>query len=102
MIRAYQLNGEFHNMLRRVQTRRSDLLPEGIDIEGRYGTFRSLRRGSLTRATEEGIRGPDLELINRWRKFEDSAGSRPHMSMREHYLEVKLVLKRTLAYSKAL
>ena len=102
MMRAYQFNGEFHLALREVQIQRPDLLPEGTDIEGSYGTFRSLRRGSLTRATEQGIDGPDLDMVNRWRKFEDSKGSRPHMSMREHYLEIKLVLKRALVYSKAL
>jgi endo-alpha-1,4-polygalactosaminidase (GH114 family) len=67
-----------------------------------YRTFRSLRRGSLTRATEEGIKGTDLDMINRWRKFESNKGGKPHMSMREHYLEIKLVMKRTLTYSKAL
>ena len=102
MIRAYQLNGEFHQILHSVQLDRPDLLPEGTDIEGSYGTFRSFRRGSLTRATEEGVVGPDLDVINRWRKFESSQGSRPHMSMREHYLEIRLVLKRMLVYSKAL
>ena len=88
--------------LRNVQLCRPDLLPDGVDIEASYGTFRSLRRGSLTRATEEGISGPDLDMVNQWRKFEKSGGAHPHMSMREHYLEVKLVLKRMLTYSKAL
>ena len=102
MIRSFQLNEELHNMLKRIQLERPDLIPEGTDIESCYGTFRSFRRGSLTRATEEGVEGPDMDLINRWRKFESSGGSKPHMSMREHYLEIKLVLKRLLAYSKAL
>jgi hypothetical protein len=102
MLRSFELDREFHNSLRIVQLERPDLIPEEIDITKSYGTFRSLRRGSLTKATEEGIEGPDLELINRWRKFENSKGGSPHMSMREHYLEIKLVLKRMLAYSKAL
>lgn len=102
MIRSYELNGELHSALHQVQISRPDLIPKGTDIEGNYGTFRSFRRGSLSRATEAGIKGPDLDLINRWRKFEYSAGSRPHMSMKEHYLEIKLVLGRMLNYSKAL
>ena len=102
MIRAFELNGEFHTALRAVQNHRPDLLPDGVDIEGSYGTFRSMRRGSLTRATEEGVKDPDMDLINCWRKFEDNSGSKPHLSMREHYLEVKLVLKRMLNYSRAL
>jgi hypothetical protein len=102
MLRSFELDREFHNSLRIVQLERPDLIPDEIDVTKSYGTFRSLRRGSLTKATEEGIAGPDLELINRWRKFENSKGGSPHMSMREHYLEIKLVLKWMLAYSKAL
>jgi endo-alpha-1,4-polygalactosaminidase (GH114 family) len=102
MYRSYELDQEFHKSLKIVQIERPDLLPEGIDVVKMYGTFRSCRRGSLTRATEEGIEGPDLDLINRWRKWESNRGGSPHMSMREHYLEIKLVLKRMLSYSKAL
>jgi hypothetical protein len=102
MMRSYELDWEFHKALKIVQLERPDLIPEETDVVRMYGTFRSLRRGSLTRATEEGIKGTDLEMINRWRKFEKNKGGKPHMSMREHYLEIKLVIKRTLAYSKAL
>ena len=102
MLRSYELDWEFHKALKVVQLERPDLIPEETDVVSMYGTYRSLRRGSLTRATEEGIKGTDLEMINRWRKFENNKGGKPHMSMREHYLEIKLVIKRTLAYSKAL
>jgi hypothetical protein len=102
MLRSFELDREFHNSLRIVQLERPDLIPDKIDVSKSYGTFRSLRRGSLTKAMEEGIEGQDLELINRWRKFENSKGGSPHMSMREHYLEIKLVLKQMLAYFKAL
>lgn len=102
MCRSYELDWEFHRMLKQVQGSRPDLIPESIDVIKVYGTFRSSRRGSLTRATEAGIKGPDLDMVNRWRKFETSKGSRPHMSMREHYLEIRLVLRRSLTYSKAL
>ena len=102
MMRSYEMDEELYTGLRKVQQERPDLLPVDVEVEKLYGTFRSLRRGSLTIATEEGIKGVDLELINRWRMFESGKGGRPHMSMRQHYLEIKLVLKRTLAYSKAL
>jgi hypothetical protein len=102
MLRSFELDREFHNSLRIVQLERPDLISDEIDISKSYGTFRSLRRGSLTKATEEGIEGLDLELINRLRKFENSKGGSPHMSMREHYLEIKFVLKWMSAYAKAL
>lgn len=42
MIWVCQFNGEFHSMLQEVQVQRPDLLPDGTDIEGAYGTFHSL------------------------------------------------------------
>ena len=102
MMRSFELDQEFRNSLKIVQLEKPDLIPEGIDVVKLYGTYRSCRRGSLTRATEEGIDGPELDLINRWRKWESNSGGSPHMSMREHYLEIKLVMKRMLSYSKAL
>jgi hypothetical protein len=102
MLRSYEIDWEFHKALKVVQLERPDLIPEETNVVDMYGTYRSLRRGSLTRATEEGIKGTDLDMINRWRKFESNKGGKPHMSMREHYLEIKLVIKRMLAYSKAL
>jgi hypothetical protein len=101
MIRSYELDAEFHKALRKVRDCRPDLIPEGLDIEQVYGTYRSLRRGSNTRATEQGVGKVCIDLINRWRKFENKRGGKPSMSMREHYLEIKLILRRILAYSLA-
>ena len=102
MLRSYELDWEFHKALKIVQIERVDLIPEDVDVSTLYGTYRSLRRGSLTRATEAGVGQTVLDLINRWSKFEKNRGGKPHMSMREHYLEIKLVLKRLLSYSQAL
>ena len=102
MIRSHQMNSEFLRALKVVQLERPDLLPAKADVENLYGTFRSMRRGSNTRATEEEVKAPVIELVNRWRKFENKQGDRPNMSMREHYLEIKLIMKRNLSYSRAL
>jgi endo-alpha-1,4-polygalactosaminidase (GH114 family) len=102
MYRSYVIDCKFHKALSVVQIERQDLIPLEVNVEDMYSTFRSLRRGSLSRATEEGISGTDLDMINRWRKFENNKGGKPHMSMREHYLEIKLVIRRMLSYSKAL
>ena len=101
MMRSYELDAEFHKSLRKVRDGRPDLIPEGLDIENVYGTYRSLRRGSNTRATERAVGRDVIELINRWRKFEHKRGGKPSMSMREHYMEIKLILRRILAYSLA-
>ena len=102
MLRSYEMDWDFHKALKMVQLERNDLIPEEVDVSTLYGTYRSLRRGSLTRATEAGVGPTVLDLINRWSKYEKNRGEKPHMSMREHYLEIKLVLKRILCYSQAL
>ena len=102
MIRSYEMDWEFHKALKIVQLQRPDLLPEDVDVGNIYGTYRSMRRGANTKATEEGVEEPVLDLINRWRKFESKRGGQPVMSMRQHYLEISLVLKRFLAYSEVL
>ena len=102
MLRSYEMDWEFHKALKIVQLERIDLIPDDVDVTSLYGTYRSLRRGSTTRATEAGVGPTTLDLINRWSKFEKNRGGKPHMSMREHYLEIKLVLKRLLVYSQAL
>ena len=102
MLRSYELDGEFHKALKIIQNERQDLIPEDVDVMTLYGTHLSLRRGSLTRATEAGISAPVLDLINRWNQYEKKKGGKPHLSMREHYLEIKLVIKRLRSYSQAL
>ena len=102
MLRSYELDWEFHKALKVVQIERPDLIPEETEVSTVYGTYRSCRRGSLTRATEAGIGAPILDLINRWNKFEKNRGGKPNMSMREHYLEIRLILKRIRSYSQAL
>lgn len=68
---------------------RPDLIPPEADATVLNGVFRSLGRGSSSRATEEGLEGTDSDMINRWRKFEINSGGKTDISMREYYLEIK-------------
>ncbi len=102
MMFSYQMNAMFHNLLERLKDERSDLFPKGADVIKLYGIHRSFRRGANSRATEEGVSKETRELINRWSSFEAKKGQRPSMSMAQHYLETRLILKRILEYSKAL
>jgi hypothetical protein len=52
-----------HKALKIVQLEKPDLIPPETDVTVMYGVFRSLRRGSLSRATEEGLKGTDLDMI---------------------------------------
>lgn len=67
-----------------------------------YGINRSFRRGANTRVAEEGVDKEVRDLINRCSSFEARKGQRPSLSMAHHYLEMRMILKRTLEYSKAL
>lgn len=102
MIMSYQMNEVLHNLLEELAEVRPDLFLGRTDIASAYGVSRSFRRGANSRATEEGVHKDVRNLINRWSTFEQKKGQRPHMSMTQHYLEIRLILKRILGYSKAL
>lgn len=102
MIMSYEMNEALLFWLEKLKFEKPRSFPEGADLGALYGVNRSFRRGANSRATEQGV-GKDLrDLINRWSTFESKKGQRPNMSMAQHYLEIKLVIKRTLKYSKAL
>lgn len=102
MIMSYEMNENFHLLLERLKSERGDLFPDGADLIKLYGVNRSFRRGANSRATEEGVSKDIRDLVNRWSSFEAKKGQRPNMSMANHYLQIRMILKRTLEYSKAL
>jgi hypothetical protein len=77
-------------------------LLEGIDIEERYGIFRSFKRGAITRAQEAGVREADVNRVGQWRKVEKAQGRQVSGSMREHYTELVQMLDARLRFSRAL
>ena len=85
-----------------VQVRRPDLIDAGANVHEEYGINRSFRRGSTTRARNAKVSEPDIDLINRWRKFEEAKGSRPSLNMRDHYSEIRQMVPALLRYPKAL
>ena len=100
LLPSYLVDAEFKKQIGVVQSQRPDLIEGSVDVERSFAIFRSLRRGSQTRATEAGVDDRTIDLINRWRKNESRRmGSMP---MRDHYLDMQLVLEKLLKYSKAL
>ena len=70
------------------------------DVNKVFAIYRSLRRGSQTRATEAGVDDRTIDMINMWRENENrKMGAMP---MRDHYLDMQLVLEKLLQYSRAL
>jgi hypothetical protein len=77
-------------------------LLEGIDIEERYGIFRSFKRGAITRAQEAGVGEADVNRVGQWRRIEMAQGRQVGGSMREHYSELVQMLDARLRFSRAL
>ena len=100
LLPSYLVDLEFKAQIEKVQKQRPDLIEESVDVNSVFAIYRSLRRGSQTRATEAGVDERTIDLINRWRKNEDRRmGAMP---MRDHYLDMQLVLEKLLKYSRAL
>ena len=102
MTLSYQMNDEFISLLEKLKFEKPQLFAVGIDIYKSYGVSRSLRRGANSKAKEEGVSEDLRTYINRWSSYEAKKGSRPNMSMSQHYVETQLILKRILVYSKSL
>ena len=93
---------EFHVQFNRVKESSFFLISSDTQVEEVYRINRSFRRGYESRAIEQGVSDSDIELVNRWRKVERKKGQRPRSSMREYYLEIRLLRKRLLRYASKL
>ena len=100
LIPAYLVDAEFKSQIEKVKLQRPELVESSTDVGKCFAIFRSLRRGSQTRATEAGVDERTIDLIHRWRENENRRMAA--MPMRDHYLDMQLVLQKLLRYSKAL
>jgi hypothetical protein len=101
-IKASDMESSFFDRLEQVQELRPDLIPNSDDVSEEYGVYRSFRRGSTSEATNQGLPPEVIDMNNRWRKFYRAGASRPSLSMRDHYSDVRLTLNQSLRYSAAL
>ena len=96
------LNNELREMLKQVQSITSDIIPIGLDIDKCFSTYRSFRRGATTRAKEQGVSEPTIEMNNRWRSVQNKQGSLPNLPMTQLYVELTQALTSKLRFSKSL
>ena len=78
------------------------LIPAGIDIDSRFNVYRSFRRGATTRAKEQGVDEPTIEMNNRWRKWQNKQGSLPNLPMSQLYVEISQAITSKLCFSRSL
>jgi hypothetical protein len=100
------LDDTFCEILEELFETARELFPINIktieDLRLKYQGFRSFRRTSATRATEEKIHPSDIDVVNRWKTVEKANGKRPSRPMRQHYAQLSLLLKPFLRYTLAM
>jgi hypothetical protein len=101
-VKAFSFEPAFFDRLEQVQAMRPDLIPATDDVVEEYGIYRSFRRGSTSEATNKGLPPEVIDLNNRWRKFHKAGASRPTLTMRDHYSDVRLTINQSLRYSAIL
>jgi hypothetical protein len=68
----------------------------------KYQGFRSFGKTSGTRAIEMKVHQTDIDVVNRWKTVEKANGKRPSRPMRQHYVDLSLLLKPFLRYAWAM
>ena len=101
-LKASHFEPAFISRLEHIQETKPELLPASVDVEDEFGVSRSFRRGATSEAVNNGVKPDVINVNNRWRKMNQAGASRPSLSMREHYTDVRLTLKHRLLFSKAL
>jgi hypothetical protein len=96
------LDPAFHEVLKRVQDRWPHVISESVKVEDDYSIRRSLRRGSTSRAQNQGIAASVVEANQRWRKHERSQGVLPSMGMMKRCSDAKASVKTLPQYSEGL
>ena len=89
-------------MLIDIQIEQSLLIDKEISVERKFSIFRSFQRDTTTRAKEMKVGEDNIDINNRWRKFEIRYGSMPNSTMSEFYMEIKQSLFTHLHFSLCL
>ena len=97
-----KLNRILHEFINVARSIRPELLKEEVVVEERFSIHRSFRRGSTTRAKEQGIEKSVLDMNNRWRKFERRSGGLPNLPMADLYVDISQAIVSRTKYSRAL
>ena len=73
LLSTSDVDDEFHEQLKLVNTTHLELFTDIKDIETELGINRSFRRGSVSRAIVRGLK-EEVDVQNKWRKIEFTGG----------------------------
>ncbi len=101
-IKASDMEVKFHERLEKVKELQPILIREDMDVIEEYGISRSFRRGATSAVTNQGAPEDVINENGRWRKVEKSGASRPGITIREHYTDIRLTVDSRLRFSEYL
>lgn len=97
-----QLEGFLMDRLQLVKDTQAGIIPADVECFEHFGISRSFRRGATSTARTRGVQDKHVELINRWRRFEDARGRQPSLPMVEHYSDIQQLVPELVKFSQAL
>jgi hypothetical protein len=93
---------ELMELLHGIKESQPGLIPSDLDTYEDFGISCSFWRGATSTAQTRGVDDKYVNLINRWRNFEESKGRRPTLSMQDHYSDIQILLLDLMKFSLAL
>lgn len=102
ILSSQEMEGAIAERLQIVKHTRPGVIPAEIDCYENFGISRSFRRGATSAARARGVMDRQVELVNRWRKFEGAKGRRPVLPMHEHYSDIQVLIPEMIKFSQAL
>jgi hypothetical protein len=97
-----QLEGFLMDRLQLVKDTQAGIIPADVECFEHFGISRSFRHGATSTARTRGVQDKHVELINRWRRFEDARGRQPSLPMVEHYSDIQQLVPELVKFSQAL
>ena len=73
-----------------IKNQRPELMVEVDDVYEEYGILWSFRRGSTSKAVNQGVPPDIIDANNRRRKVMRAKASHPSFHMREHYTDLRM------------
>lgn len=96
------IEGFLMEALQTIKNSQPGVIPEEVDCYEDFGVSRSFRRGATSTARVRGVNDKQIDLINRWRKFEGARRRMPALPMQDHYSDIKILIPEMVKFSQAL